>query len=79
MTVNRIAVMDDQIMRLFVVGGGGSGQMLPPSLECHEPQCIKVACSEDEVREAIEPPPQVNRGAGASPQGYVEDVMTGAR
>ena len=70
--------MEDKIKSLIAVGAAAAVSCRP-CLEHHAPQCIKAGASEDDVREAIETGFQVNRGAHAKTQGYVEDVITDAR
>ena len=69
--------MDDKINHLIAVGAAAAVNCRP-CLEYHIPQCIKAGASGDDVREAIETGFQVNRGAHAKTQRFVEDVITDA-
>ena len=70
--------MDGQIKSLIAVGAAAAVNCRP-CLDYHVPQCIKAGALESDVREAIETGFQVNRGAHAKTQDYVEDVITDAK
>lgn len=68
----------DSKTRSLIAAGSAAAVNCRPCLEYHMPQCFKAGASEDDVREAIETGFQVNRGAHAKTQGYVENVIADA-
>lgn len=70
--------MDGKTKHLIAVGAAAALNCRP-CLEYLVPQCSKAGASKDDVRDAIETGFQVNRGAHAKTQGYVEHVITDAK
>jgi alkylhydroperoxidase/carboxymuconolactone decarboxylase family protein YurZ len=69
--------MDNKIKSLIATGAAAAVNCRP-CLENLVPQCIEAGASKDDVQNAIETGFQVNRGAHAKTQGYVDDIMTDA-
>ena len=69
----------DARTKSLIAAGAAAAVNCRPCLEHLVPQCTKAGASEDDIREAIETGLQVNRGAHAKTQGFVEDVMTVAK